>query len=341
MLLDSENRPKRATLNDVAQAAGVSYQTVSRVINDSPQVSPKTRHQVLHAIELLGFQPNRAAQALAKRRTFTLEVISFGLDYFGPAQMLSSVEHAAKAQGYKTMFATIAQMSPTELQTLTDGLAGLVDGVIVIAPITAAAVLPTTTTWRGVPILQIGNRLGDTIPSAVIDQFQGSRLATQHLIDLGHRHIAEITGPLEWYDALERHQGWRIALETSRLDATLYVSGDWTAAGGYRMAQHLLAAGRPFTGLVVANDQMALGAIQALSHAGLPVPDQVSVVGFDDIPEAAYFVPPLTTVHQDFAALGAQSVEYLIQLIEAPGTTPYQRVLHPTLVLRQSTAAPR
>src|SRR5262249_49391378 len=161
--------PKRATLNDVAKAAGVSYQTVSRVINDSPQVSGKTRRRVMQEIEALGYQPNRAAQALAKRRTFTLEVVSFGLGYFGPAQMLTSVEQAAKTLGYKTMFSTSEDMTLDDLQTLGSELAGLVDGIIIISPVSTSNSAQIATAFRGLPFVQVGNRLGDPGPSVVID----------------------------------------------------------------------------------------------------------------------------------------------------------------------------
>jgi LacI family transcriptional regulator len=348
--------PKRATLNDVAKAAGVSYQTVSRVINDSPQVAGKTRRRVLQEIEALGYQPNRAAQALAKRRTFTLEVVSFGLGYFGPAQMLTSVEQAAKSLGYKTMFSTSEDMTLDDLKMLGSELAGLVDGIIIISPVSTSNSAQIAKAFRGLPFIQVGNRLGDPGPSVVIDQGYGIALAVQHLIALGHQRIAEIAGPLNWnslghpeyeaniepihwYDAEERHEGWVTALKSKGLETHMSVSGDWTAASGYKAMRQLLDGGADFTAVVVGNDQMALGAMRALREKGLSIPDDVSVVGFDDIPEAAYFEPPLTTIRQEFTGLGKQSVEYLIQMIETPETPPHQRVLQPTLVKRNSTQA--
>lgn len=352
----SNGRPKRATLNDVAKAAGVSYQTVSRVINGSPQVSIKTRRRVMQEIQTLGFQPNRAAQALAKRRTSTLEVISFGLGYFGPAQMLTSVERAAKALGYKTMFSTSDDMSPDDLYTLGGELAGLVDGVIIISPVSASDSAQIAQAFRGLPVIQVGNRLGDLGPSVVIDQGYGIALAVQHLLKLGHRRIAEIAGPLHWgdlrspefkvgngplhwYDAEERHDGWLSTLQANGLDTRMVVSGDWSAMSGYEAMQQLLSSDLEFSAVVAGNDQMAIGAMRALRERGLGIPGDISMVGFDDIPEAAYFEPPLTTVRQDFVGLGKQSVEYLIQMIESPDTPPHQRVLQPALVTRNSTRA--
>ena len=348
--------PKRATLNDVAKAAGVSYQTVSRVINDSPQVSGKTRRRVIQEIETLGYKPNRAAQALAKRRTFTLEVISFGLGYFGPAQMLTSVEQAAKTLGYKTMFSTSEDMTLDDLYMLGGELAGLVDGIIIISPVSTSNSAQIARAFQGLPFIQVGNRLGDPGPSVVIDQGYGIALATQHLISLGHRRIVEIAGPLNWsnlghpeseasagslhwYDAEERHEGWVATLQANGLATHMSVSGDWTPGSGYQAMQQLLASGAEFSAVVAGNDQMALGAMRALREQGIGIPEDVSIVGFDDVPEAAYFEPPLTTIRQEFSGLGKQSVEYLIQLIEAPDTPPHQRVLQPTFVTRSSTRA--
>jgi LacI family transcriptional regulator len=192
-----------------------------------------------------------------------------------------------------------------------------------------------------IPFVQIDTELGAKVPSVVIDQRFGSRLVTQYLIDLGHRALCEISGPLNWYGAQARHESWIKTLHQAGLAPGPSVEGDWTAAGGFRAANSLLDQGASFTGLVVANDQMALGAIRALRGRGLRVPEDVSVVGFDDIPEAAYFEPPLTTVCQNFAALGEQSVEYLVALIDNPHTPVHQRVLHPQLVERQSACPSR
>lgn len=157
------------------------------------------------------------------------------------------------------------------------------------------------------------------------------------LIGLGHQQIAEISGPLNWYDAIMRHQSWVDTMAQHGLLHQMSVEGNWTAQSGYEAVQTLLNSGAEFTGLVVANDQMALGAIAALNARGFQIPADVSVVGFDDIPESAYFVPALTTVHQDFEALGAQSVEYLVSLIRNPDTPIHQRVLYPQLIVRNST----
>ena len=182
--------------------------------------------------------------------------------------------------------------------------------------------------------------LGSRVPSVIIDQHYGTEQAVRHLIDLGHKRIAEISGPADpgWVDARLRHAGYLDTLATHGLKPGPVASGDWTAASGAEAAERLLGEGAPFTAIVAGNDQMALGAIHELRRAGKRVPEDVSVVGYDDTPEAPYYDPPLTTVRQDFEALGQQSVDYLLGLIDVPETPMQQRVLSPTLVVRASTA---
>jgi DNA-binding LacI/PurR family transcriptional regulator len=178
------------------------------------------------------------------------------------------------------------------------------------------------------------------VPSVMFDQRFGSHLATEHLIKLGHRRMSEISGPLNWFDAMARHQQWESSLRDARLTPSNSVEGDWTAIGGYNALHRLLEAGSDFTALVVGNDQMALGAMRALREHNLHVPGDVSVVGFDDIPEAAYFEPPLTTVRQDFSQLGEIGVRYLISRIRQPDEPPKQHIIFPQLIVRDSTTPP-
>jgi LacI family transcriptional regulator len=252
--------------------------------------------------------------------------------------MIIGVERAAKQLGYKLMFSEAEEASADDIQTAIDNV-GNVDGVLVITPIQSELHDYLVDALKGNHYVQIGTRVGSKTPSVVIDQAYGSQLATQHLIDLGHRQIAEISGPLYWNDAIARHQSWLATLQANQLEPVASVEGDWTAAGGYNAAGVLLDSGVAFTGLIVGNDQMALGAIRALRERGLSIPEDISIVGFDDIPESAYFEPPLTTLRQDFTALGRQSVEYLVEMIKQPRTPLHQRILYPTFVERQSTTA--
>ncbi len=329
---------RKPTLHDVADLAGVSYQTVSRVVNSHPSVAKATRTRVLRAIEQLDYSPNRAAQSLVTRRSKTVGIIGLGTQHYGPSQMLTNIEAALKAQGYGLIYAAVDDLDTDELETHIASMRGqLADGIVLIAPIDAhriegvAGLIP-------VPFVMVDVGLGDRVPSVVIDQSHGAQLATRHLLDLGHRRLAVITGPLRWSGAEQRRAGFAATLAEAGLEPVAAVESDWTAAGGHAACRELLARGGSFTGLVAGNDQMALGAIRALREAGLEVPRDVSVVGFDDIPEAAYFEPPLSTIRQDFGALGQQAAELLLSFIAAPETPAQQRVLYPTLVTRASSA---
>lgn len=331
--------PRRTTLHDVAERAGVSYQTVSRVINNHPNVAEATRQRVQDAIHELNYRPNRVAQSLVTSRSQTLALVTFGMDYYGPAQMVIHIERAAHDAGYALVLANLADTDEDELRAAVDSLSGRgVDGIIMITPVVSLTPQKVQALDAGAPIVQIDTQIDADVESVLIDQHLGGCLATQHLIDLGHRDIYEIRGPLEWIGATARHVGWLDTLQNNGLQPGQSVEGMWTAASGYQAAQRLIEGGAPFTAMVVGNDQMALGAMRALTDAGLRVPEDVSVVGFDDVPEAAYYNPPLTTVRQDFDALGRQAVECLIQRINNPTDPPHQHVITPALIVRRSTA---
>lgn len=329
---------KKATIRDVAERADVSPQTVSRVINGYTHVSKKARLRVQRAIEELNYRPNRAAQSLVTRQSRILAVITFGATHYGPAQMVANVQTEARARGYNLILSNLSSTEKDEIRKAMESISGsLVDGLVFITPVEGASYADLATLCRGVPYVQIDVELGVQQPSVVIDQRMGYRLATEHLIMLGHQQIAHISGPLNWFGAQARLSAWRDMMQANGYDSSLTVEGDWTPAGGYRATMQLIESGQPFTALAVGNDHMALGALHALRQQGKRVPEDVSVVGFDDIPEAAYFAPPLTTVRQDFGALGKQSVEYLVSLINKPETPPHQRVLMPQLIVREST----
>src|SRR5450432_776239 len=339
-ILDQPNKlsNKPATLYDVATYCGVSYQTVSRVINGSKDVKVKTRQRILDAIKTLDYQPNKAARMLVTRRSSIIQVVTYGASYYGPAQMMSGVERAARQLGYRLMFASLEEIALEEIAGVVENLGGRsVDGTMIIAPVASPIFDQIDRAYQGFPFLKIGALADPQIPSVAIDQAHGSQLATQHLIDLGHKQIAEIRGPEQWHDANVRHTTWLATLAAHRLKPAGSEAGDWSPQSGYDAAQRLTQHGLHFSGLIVANDQMALGAMHALRERGLGIPGDVSVVGFDDTPEAAYFEPPLTTIRQDFAAMGQQAVEYLVQMINDPHMPPHQRVLDPQLMVRHST----
>lgn len=328
---------KQITINDVAKASEVSIQTVSRVVNNYPYVAESTRSRVLASIEKLGYRPNRMARGLVTRSSNTIGIISFGTTYYGPAQTFAKIEKAVRANGYALTFYSIDELTVEQLRRAVENLSShQVDGVVMVTPFIGLDPGDIASLCGSVPIVMIDVPKNARVPSVVIDQVAGSRLATQHLIDMGHRDVAEISGPLSWYDATLRHEAWQATLQVAGFTPGPSAEGDWSAAGGYRAAQQLLAKDKSFSALVAANDQTALGAARALRAHGLRVPEDVSLVGFDDVPEAEYFEPPLTTISQDFTALGQQSIDYLLTLINDPKTPTHQRVLHPTLVMRQS-----
>jgi DNA-binding LacI/PurR family transcriptional regulator len=336
--MSPENNSK-VTMLDVAKICGVSYQTVSRVINNSPEVSAKTRRLVLKAIKNLGYHPNQFARSLKTRRSSILEVITFGVETFIPRELIVAMGRASIELGYSLMFTDIPKDSTEEENRLFAHLnSGLCDGAILTAPVKSRLFEKITADPPPLPIIQIRNQRGSTAPSVVIDQYFGGQLATQHLLDLGHRQIAEICAPLNYHEALSRHTAFIDTLNTYGLSPSDSVSAaEWMPRDGYLAANQLLDRGAYFSGLVISNDYLALGAILALNERGFRIPEDISIVGFDDAPESAYYMPPLTTIRQDYEALGTESIHYLVELINNQETSTHQRVLMPQLIVRQST----
>lgn len=332
------DRIKQTTLNDVASDAGVSYQTVSRVINDHPHVADSTRKRVQASIEKLGYRPNRVARSLVTNRTHTVGIVAYGSTFYGPSQMVVNIDRSLKERGYGLTMTTIRELTFQDLRDAVEELhSRSVDGLVLIAPIHGIDVEDIQSLCASTPFVIVGVPPGVSTPSIVIDQRKGGAMATTHLIELGHHQIAAIHGPLTWNDARLRHEAHERVLSEAGLEPGPSIESDWTSLGGYRALHEIMESNRDFTGLVVGNDQMALGAIRGLTERGISVPQDLSIVGFDDVPEAAFFNPPLTTIRQDFEALGQQSAEYLIALMEDPETRISQEFLGPTLVVRSST----
>lgn len=329
----------RATLRDVARYSGVSYQTVSRVINNKPYVASDTAERVKQAIRELDFRPHRVARSLATARTGAIAVVTHGITYYGLARLLAGVEQAAAQEGYHLLYSNVAGSSQAEIRGALERLNDyLVDGIITILPIQGTEYERVASFCGLTPVVQVDAELGVSAPSVVIDHRYGTRLVTQHLVDLGHKRVAEIRGPRNSFSAAARHEGWTDTLSAAVLEPGISVVGDWTAASGYRAAKELLMMDPRFTALVAANDQMALGAMLALKEEGRLVPAHVSVVGYDDQPEAAYFSPPLTTVGLDYAHLGRRTLGYLLERMAAPNGPVVQHVIYPELVCRSSTS---
>ena len=325
---------------DVARLAGVSYQTVSRVVHDSPHVHPETRERVLDAIRQLDYRPSSVAQALVTGRSQTLGVVSFDTTLFGPASTLLGVEEAAHDAGYGISIASLKSLTRAQVATAVQRLRDQgVDGIVVIAP-KKSAVDALRHLASGVPVVAVEGGPDDTVPVVAVDQRGGAAAATRHLLDLGHRTVWHVAGPSDWIEAEQRIDGWRSALEAAGAEVPLLVRGDWSARSGYEVAQKL-ARTPGLTAVFVANDQMALGVLRMFHEVGLHTPRDVSMVGFDDIPESAYFIPPLTTVRQNFAEVGRRCLHLLLSQIQS-GARSWSRVVVPSeLVLRKSTTVPR
>lgn len=336
--MNPENNSK-VTILDVAKKCGVSYQTVSRVINNRPEVSAKTRHSILKAIKDLGYHPNQLARSLKTRRSAILEVITFGVETFIPRELIIAMGRASIEHGYSLMFTDIPHDDPEEENRLFAHLnSGLCDGAILTAPVESKLLEKISSDPPLLPMIQIRNQRGSKAPSVMIDQYHGSQLATQHLLDLGHTQIAEVCAPLYYHEALSRHNAFVDTLSNHGLSPTDCVeAAEWMPCDGYLAANQLIERGVNFTGLVASNDYLALGAILALNEHGYRIPEDISVVGFDDTPESAYYIPPLTTIKQDYEALGTESIHYLVELINNQDTSRHQRVLTPQLIVRQST----
>ncbi|WP_440710046.1 LacI family DNA-binding transcriptional regulator [Herbiconiux sp. YIM B11900] len=329
--------PRQATIFDVARLAGVSHQTVSRVLNDLPNVRPSTKVRVQDAIKKLRYVPSPAARALVTRRSRTIGVVATGGTEFGPSSTVLYFNAAARDARWSVFTANMVDGEPASVRTAVEAfLRQSVEGIAVISA------------HEGVTDIVAGMEL--TVPLVVLhatelsgivtvgaDQYRGARAAVRHLIDLGHRDIAHLAGPADAIDARERERGWRDELADHGLSARVIGTGDWTPSAGFAFGSSFPA--HEFTGVFAANDQMALGLTHALAERGLRVPDDMSVVGFDDIPEAAHFSPPLTTVRQDFRRLGTDLLVTLLARINGDPPVPAPPAA-PQLVVRSSAGVP-
>jgi DNA-binding LacI/PurR family transcriptional regulator len=327
------------TMADVGKLAGVSHQTVSRVLNEPGRVSEETQARVRGAIAQLRYRRSTVARALATRRTKTIGLISTGLALHSHPKRMIAFNEAARALGYQVSMASLATADEHSMMSALDVLLGQsVEGIVLIAADDRALEIMNGIDLD-VPLVTAESSGRSGRHSVSIDQFQGAQMATSHLADLGHSSILHLAGPAWSLDANERLRGWRTELDRRGLDVREPLIGDWTPESGYEIGARLAREGG-FTAVFAANDQMTLGLLHAFMDHGIAVPEDVSVVGFDDIPEAAHFIPPLTTVRQDFIELGRQIMATLLALIE--GAEIAQPVhTEPELIIRKSTAPPR
>ena len=337
---------KVVTIKDVARAAGVSSMTVSRVLNDRPDVSPKTRKHIQEVIKELGYAPSEIARSLSHGRSNILGVISSALELYGPSRTLVGIEKQANDLGFSLMVRLLHNpLESPGKRALNELAANQVAGII-----WAVAEMGHQREWLyehlyndAIPIVFLSMKPRPNTSLIAVDNLLGGKLAARHLVELGYHKIGIIAGPQDWWEARERESGWlEVLQQAGRSDLqNLKERGDWTAASGYEAMMKLLDRVPDLEAVFASNDSMALGALQAAASSGRSVPQELAVVGFDDIPESAYFSPPLTTVRQDLLELGCHSVSLLYRHLQAwrnEEPLPAQAVMiEPELIVRQSS----
>jgi DNA-binding LacI/PurR family transcriptional regulator len=336
--VSKDDGPRRsANIFDVARLAGVSHQTVSRVINDHPNVRDSTRERVLTAIKQLRYRPSTVARAMVTRRSRNLGLITTGSPDYGPASTVLGFTLAAREARYGVSVATILDSDPDYVRASLELLLHQSIEAVVVVASQRSIMRAIEATQLDLPLIAVEPTgvLGSS--HVAIDQYAGARRATEYLISQGHRDIAHLTGSEDSIDAAERLRGWRDTLSDHGLEAPEPEPGDWSPASGYACAVRLVAAAQRCTAVFSANDQMAIGLLHGFRDQGVTVPGDVSVVGFDDIPEAEHFEPPLTTMRQDFHQLGRDIMAAVLDQLDDL-STPRSRLL-PTIVVRQSVRA--
>ena len=330
---------RRVSMHDVAALAGVTQKTVSRVVNNERHVAPATRDRVLAAIKELGFRPNAAARALVTRQSRRLGMVTVSSALYGPAAILDGVEHAARSAGYALSVVRTTENSAEELQRAINHLVDQgAEGIILSEPIDFGH--PQLDIPAGVTVLSLDHPSARYRPEEIVvgtDELEGARSATEHLLALGHRTVWHIAGPENWAASRRRITGWRAALAGVDAAEPDIVRGDWTPGSGFDAMRSLLH--RPdITAVFAANDHMAVGAMHAIKDAGLRIPEDISVVGFDDDPVSAFLSPPLTTIRQDFAEVTRLAMHRLIRTLEGRPPAERHRSVPAQLTIRSSTA---
>lgn len=328
----------RPTIRDLARQAGVSHQTVSRVINGSADVLPETRALVEAAIEQMGYRPSAIARSMARGQTHTLACISPNLTDFTFASVIEGAEMEARQHDYFMLSSSAAD--PRSFRELVDELVGhsRVDGLIVINPYSDERYkyIP-----KDFPLVFVGARSHDSnICSVSLDDEKVAYEATRHLLSLGHTRIALVTGPMEEDCSQDRAEGYARALREAGLsvDKSMIVEGDWTATSGQDALLSFAEQGRVPSAVFAQNDRMAMGVMHAARDMDIHVPNQLAVIGVDDMPLASYFDPPLTTMRQDIPRIGQEAARMLVDILQGRNSTPHQLKLTAQLVVRQSTS---
>ena len=326
------------SIKQVASVAGVSHMTVSRVLNNYPGIKPATRQKVLDVVEELGYRPNLAARALVTQRTNRIGVLVESAVEFGPSSTVRAIEAAAREAGYSVTSVAIRDDNLTPQDAVGHLTSQGVDALCIVAP-RSSSVAALRKISISIPVLVVKSDKDPTFLTVSVDQQHGTTLAVDHLAGLGHRDILHIAGPLDWLDARGRERAFHARIKSWGMRERPIVIGDWTADFGYDFARTITSP-PAYTAIFAANDEMALGVIHGLHDNGIDIPGDLSIVGFDDLPTARHFLPPLTTVRQDFQALGTKAMDVLRAALEKR-EIPQRSKISTELIVRQSTAPPR
>jgi DNA-binding LacI/PurR family transcriptional regulator len=328
-----------ASIRDVARAAGVSYQTVSRVINGHPSVRQSTRVQVQSWIQELGFRPNRAARALARGDSRSVTVLTGNTTLYGYAATLQGIEEAARAAGYAVGICVLDSAAPVEVAASVERVVDPTGGAVIVIAFDQAGVRALDAIPPGVPMAAAVEAsaagAAHPFPCVWLDDRAAAAQATRYLLDLGHAMVHHVSIPTTTQSS-QRTAGWRSELEAAGVAVPDPVPGGWTPQSGYE-AGRLLAADPRVTAILCGNDDLAMGVMYAMREAGRPIPGSVSVIGFDDMPQSAYYAPALTTTRQDFVGLGRKCFELLRGPLDPIPGQPSRPVSKPELIIREST----
>jgi len=337
----------KPTIYEVAKRAGVSRQTVSRVINNRPDVADGTRERILQIINEIEYRPSAIARSLSKQRTYNFGLLTAGLEFMGPSTTLSGIAKKAEELDYGLYLKELPKFSANNIQPIIDWfLARQVDGIIWAAP-----EIGDNREWvqefiknLRVPIIFLTSEERTNISIVTIDNYYGARLATEHLLSVGRRHIGHISGPMDWWESRQRYQGWADALRDVGIepDDRMVASGNWSSKSGKKAFSQLLSTFPEVDAVFSSNDQMALSVLSSACDENLKIPEELSIVGFDGIPESEFFSPSLTTVYQNLIELGCVAVQELARMVEAQNAEedqikPIYLKLKPELIIRESS----
>lgn len=338
---------RRPTIRQVASAAGVSTQTVSRVMNQRPDVAAETRQRVLEVIDQLGYRPSEVARSLIQRRTYMIGVVTAGLKYTGPSRTISGITQAAEENGYAMMIKELPRFDVQNVEPiLSEFVSRHVDGIVWAVPQVGEnrAWVDRVPSLDGIPTVFLTMQPQSNLTVVSMDNYHGASLAVEHLIAQGYRHIGHISGPLDWWEARQRMSAWKEVLQTHGLPAQdkHWVEGNWSSASGAQAIQTLFEQYPQMDAVFAANDQMALSVLQVARLRKISVPEDLGVVGFDNIPESAFLSPPLTTIQSNQDNVGQLAVEELVKIIqthrqEHAAFEPKTIILSPTIIIRQSS----